>query len=194
MGETETHKGQQEAVRDEGGGMPPPASGIPVPNLSQVDGQRPVPVANPAERERRFRPFDVVCAKCDRAIHPRRGAEPFRKGPYKGGFLCPECFILDQDEHPDPKMSPAARGRLAEEAKKIRQEIAITRGELMHEDDDVRAWMTPRGTIHLDLKRTPFSGPDEYDIWRFRALLRAFRAVGKQCPGLGFEEAEWHKA
>lgn len=163
---------------------------IKVPPFSKGD-EKPLQVANPHEYRRRSRSIEVLCEKCDRSIPARRGATPFRSGPYEGGLLCPDCYILFLDENPDPNSSEAARGRMAEEARKIRQEHAMLHGELMHEDDEVRAWLTPRGTILVDLKRVMFCGNDEYTIWRFRALVRAMRSVGEKCPGSDFEKIPW---
>lgn len=204
LGETveETHAGGgcPAPVMDEGGGRPDrrplraenvaPAARITARAEDGAIPPRPLRNDNPATVERWRRAFPVACARCDRAVQIRRGAEPFRRGPYKGRFLCLDCFVLHQDENPGPTSTPEQRLRLREEADKIRLERG-DRGELLYQDAEVTAWLTPRGHIWLDLKRTPFAGPEEFDAFRYRAMMRAFKAAGEKLPKSGFDLDPW---
>ncbi len=53
----------------------------------------------------------------------------------------------------------------------------------LYQDGVNKAYLTPRGTVLIDLARLPFGGPDEYDPARFQALVRLFKAVGEKIPG-----------
>lgn len=171
---------------EDAGKVRPEQTTFPVIGLNKVDGQRPLPVSNPAE-VRRHDPVQVYCAACGKPSMRRPSSRPFQSGPYKGGYLCVDCVVLQADADGTCK-SPEARRNIEQEAERIRLERAH-KGELLHEDPEVTAWLTPRGTVLVDLKRLPFGGAEEFDPARFQALMRAFTSVRKALPGYEITEA-----
>jgi hypothetical protein len=140
----------------------------------------PIQVENPGMISRRI-PIAVSCAQCSEKMMRDPATVPFQTGPYKGGFLCKECWILYWDEHPEILADASSRQWVKLEARAIRVKRAGSGAELLYEKDGNRAYLTDRGTVLIDLKRMPFGGPDEYDAARFQILLemaKAFEAKG----------------
>jgi hypothetical protein len=59
--------------------------------------------------------------------------------------------------------------------------------EVLFEDEGNRVFLTERGTFHFSIPFPEGVAPDEYDAERFRALIKAVRAVAATTPG--YEEA-----
>jgi len=140
----------------------------------------PIQVENPGMISRRI-PIAVSCAQCGDKMTRDPATVPFQTGPFKGGFLCKECWVLYWDEHPEILADAASRQWVKLEARAIRVKRAGAGSELLFEEDGNRAYLTDRGTVLIDLKRLPFGGPDEYDAARFQMLLKmakAFEAKG----------------
>ena len=150
----------------------------------------PIPVENPGMISRRI-PIAVSCAQCGDKMTRDPATVPFQAGPYKGGFLCKECWIIYWDEHPEILAAAASRQWVKSEARAIRVKRAGAGSELLFEEDGSRAYLTERGTVLVDLKRLPFGGPDEYDPARFATLLKIAQACrDKEVPGYGSSPAK----
>lgn len=139
----------------------------------------PIPVENPGMVSRRI-PIAVSCAQCDARMTRDPATAPFRTGQFKGGFLCRDCWVLYWDDHPEMLADVKSRQWVLAEARSIRLRRAGAGSELLFEEDGNRAYLTPRGTVLIDLKRLPFGGPDEYDANRFGVLLRMSKAFGEK--------------
>lgn len=140
----------------------------------------PIQVENPGMISRRI-PIPVSCIQCGEKMTRDPATVPFQTGPYKGGFLCTECWVLYWDEHPEILADAASRQWVKAQARAILIKRAGAGSELLFEEDGNRAYLTDRGTVLIDLKRMPFGGPDEYDASRFQMLLKmakAFEAKG----------------
>lgn len=140
-----------------------------VPAGDPVESGKPMGVENPGFVTRKV-PLATTCAQCGTRTNRAPGAMPFSSGPYKGGFLCPDCWTLYWDEHPELLGDAKSRAGVAEEARRIRLKRAGEGSKLLFEQDGNRAFLTPRGTVIIDLKRMPFGGADEFDEARLKAL------------------------
>ena len=147
----------------------------------------PIQVENPGMISRRI-PIAVSCAQCGDKMTRDPATVPFQTGPYKGGFLCKECWILYWDEHPEILADASSRQWVKAEARSIRMKRAGAGCELLFEEDGNRAYLTDRGTVLVDLKRMPFGGPDEYDAPRFQILLRMAKAFEAKGVDMGPEK------
>ncbi len=157
-----------------------PAPGIPPAEEQVVVGKvQPFQVENPRILARKI-PIPISCAQCGAKTKRSSTARPFQDGPFKGGFLCGECWILFWDDHPEVLADAKSRQWAAREARAIRVKRAGAGSELIFDEDGNRAYLTPRGTILIDLKRLPFGGPDEYNPERFKILSRMFEAAGRK--------------
>lgn len=135
------------------------------------------------------KPLPIVCVSCNEELRKLRpGSKPFKDGPYKGGYVCTDCYILSLDE--DSKAQASVRL----EANKIRAKRAQWRKELLFDDPDGKAWLTDRGTILLEIKKLSFGAPEEFDAARFQVFVRAFKEIAKKMPGVGYEISEEVKA
>ena len=114
----------------------------------------------------------VLCVKCGAKTQKTQSSRPFNEGPYKGGFLCQDCIILDWSDQPGIAADVATRKWLEEESRRIRLQRAGEGAKLVYDDGANRAYLTRRGTVVVDLARAPFGAPDEYDADRFQALMR----------------------
>jgi hypothetical protein len=143
----------------------------------------PIPVENPGMVSRRI-PIPVSCAQCGSRMTRDPSTVPFRVGPFKGGFLCRECWILYWDDRPELLADVKSRQWVSGQAREIRLKRVGDGSELLFEDGESRAFLTDRGTVLVDLKRLPFGGPDEYDGERFKILLKMAKAFQeKLVPG-----------
>lgn len=146
--------------------------------------QRPsaMPVGNPILLPKKA-PLPVNCAKCGSRMQREPGALPFSKGPYKGGFLCSDCWILSWDENPNVIGDAQTRNWVAQKAREVRLTRVGSGSEMLFEDGKTRAYLTARGTILVDLERLPFGGPDEFDPDRYQTMMKIFDAVRKTVTG-----------
>jgi len=144
----------------------------------------PIPVSNPNGPAVRRAPIPISCAQCGCRMTRDPATVPFRVGPYKGGFLCRDCWVLYWDDHPEMLADAQSRQWVQGESRSIRLRRAGAGSELLFEEDGNRAYLTERGTVLIDLKRLPFGGPDEYDGARFQLLLKMAEAFKKkEVPG-----------
>jgi len=174
---SETPKSQQQEVRIPERPKPPAVREEVTLVLQKVV---PIQVENPGMISRRI-PIPVSCIQCGDKMTRDPATVPFQTGPYKGGFLCGECWVLYWDEHPEILADAASRQWVKAQARAILIKRAGAGSELLFEEDGNRAYLTDRGTVLIDLKRMPFGGPDEYDAARFQMLLKmakAFEAKG----------------
>lgn len=147
-----------------------------VPAGDPVARAEPITVDNPGFVTRK-QPIGTTCAQCGAKTSVKPGSLPFSSGPYKGGFLCPDCWTLFWDEHPELLGDAKSRAVVAEEARRIRLKRAGDGSELIVEDTGNRAFYTRRGTVVIDLKRLPFGGADEYDAQRIATMRRLLEAA-----------------
>lgn len=161
---------------------PPPVNSEEFVRLEKVE---PIQVENPGLVRRMAIP--VSCAQCGSRMERSATASPFKDGPFKGGYFCKDCWMIFWDEHPEVLADRKSREWVEREARSIRIKRAGNGGELLFEEGESRAYLTPRGTVILDLKRLEFGGPDEYDSDRFQALVRMFREVSKRVSGFSTE-------
>lgn len=163
-----------------------PDQNVVVPATPQEQIQPPVPVkvANPTLVSRTSG-VPTTCAQCGSPLRRKAGAKPFTGGPHQGGFLCQECWVLEWAEHPDVAADASTRQWFLDEAERIRVRRAGG-SSTIYEDGVNRAYLTPRGTVLIDIARCPFGGPDEYDSDRFKALIRMFQALSVKVPGFAF--------
>lgn len=159
---------------------------IPPPVVANIVGPAAPPRMLEGAATSRRNAFPVFCEGCGERIQVNRSATPFKDGPYKGGFVCNNCFVVYLDEHPE-KTTAGERGRIAKEADAIRLQRATAHGELLFEEAEAKAWLTPRGTVFVELPRMPFGGPMDFDPDRFRTLMRMFAAVREKIPGYELE-------
>lgn len=122
-------------------------------------------------------PIPTNCAQCGARTVRDPGTLPFSTGPYKGGFFCKDCWTLHWDEHPELLADAATRAEVAEKAREIRLRRAGNACEILAEADGARAYLTPRGTVFLEIPRNPFGGPDEFDPARFKTLATLMEGV-----------------
>ncbi len=158
---------------------PQPASQISTaPVAVPLDPTRGVPI--------RRKLVPVLCKRCGANTQRTPSSTPFIEGPYKGGFLCQDCRVLDWADHPEIAGDAGTRQWIEEEARRIHLKRAGEGSQLLYDDGANRAYLTRRGTITVDLTRTPFGAPDEYDPDRFRSLMRLFEGV-KDAEIAGYE-------
>ncbi len=147
---------------------------------------KPVPVGNPLlVTATPAATVPTACAKCGAPVHRKPATVPFKGGPHRGGFFCRDCWILEWAENPDIASDETTRQWMAEESRRIRMRRAGG-SDVLYSDGTNKAYLTPRGTVLIDLKRLPFSGADEYDSDRFKTLLAMFQAIAdKRVAGYG---------
>lgn len=144
---------------------------------------QPLAVENPGMMARRA-PVSLLCAQCGVQMTRDPAATPFKTGPWKGGFLCKDCWVLYWDEHPELIADASSRGWVAQQARSIRLKRVGGGAELLFEEGPNRAYLTERGTVIVDIERLQFGGPDEYDPARFAILMKIAKAChDKQVPG-----------
>jgi hypothetical protein len=120
---------------------------------------------------------------------PARDSVPFSSGPFKGRFLCGDCWTLELERRPGDLADRESVAYVADEARRIRQRRRETQGSApLHSGASARAFLTPKGTVIIDVDRAPGLGPDEYDAARLAELVRALRAVAGGAPDLA---ASW---
>jgi hypothetical protein len=155
---------------------------VPAAPSSQVrPPQPPLSIGNPMLLTRAA-PIPTACAQCGATVHRTPSSTPFKGGPHHGGFMCPECWILEWADHPEIAADAPTRQWFAEEAARIRTRRAGG-AEVLYRDGQNKAYLTKRGTVLVDLAKLPFGSPDEYDPDRFRTLIRLFRAVASKVDG-----------
>ena len=161
---------------------------VPAAPQGELQGPKPVKVSNPILITR---PAGVptTCAKCGAPVHRTPSAVPFKGGPYQGGFLCGDCWVLDWEGNPDIAADGPTRQWLSEEARRIKMRRAGGASTL-YQDGVNHVYLTQRGTVLIDLVRLPFGGPDEYDPERVKTLLMLLMAIAEKAPGFGPEAKE----
>jgi hypothetical protein len=153
----------------------------PRPAENVLPKQGSVPLTNQEFVTRKV-PLAVVCAQCGAKTKRAPDAMPFKEGKYKGGFLCEDCWVLYWEDNPDDVADANTRKWVEQRAREIRLKRAGDGAQLLHDEEGTRAYLTARGTVILDLRRS-FGGPDEFDPERFKSLIRAFRSVAKEVEG-----------
>lgn len=120
------------------------------------------------------------CAQCQGPIRVPPAGDPFSQGPYRGRYLCADCWTLYWDEHPEDLADDASRQYVREEAKQIR----LKRGaEVLYEEGQNRVYLSNRGTLVFDIRSAVQTAENEFDPERFQLLVRAVKAVSGKVPG-----------
>lgn len=123
------------------------------------------------------------CGVCRGAVRSNPRSDPFAAGPWRGRYLCSDCWVLYWCEHPEDLADEASRQSMNDEAKQIR----FKRGsELLYEDGANRVFLSARGTLILDIYSTVSSkehSSNEYDPERFQSLVKALQAINGKVPG-----------
>lgn len=120
------------------------------------------------------------CGICQGAIKTAPRSDPFSGGPWRGRYLCTDCWVLYWFDHPEDLADLATKQAVAEEAKQIR----FKRGsELLYEDGVNRIFLSARGTLIFDIHSVVEHAANEYDPERFQALVKALKAVSGKVPG-----------
>lgn len=117
------------------------------------------------------------CAECKGSIKSPPVGDPFSSGPYRGRYLCPDCWTLVYADHPEHLADAASVAYCKREADRIRTERAAKLGEILYQEGGSRAVLTQRGTLLLHLEGPPGYLPTEFDADRFALLLRALKEV-----------------
>ncbi len=154
---------------------------VPAAPAQEIHPPTPVKINNPLLLTRAA-PIPTTCAQCGAPVHRTPSSVPFKGGPHQGGFLCRDCWILEWAENPDIAADAPTRQWFSDEERRIRMRRAGGSSTL-YQDGVNKAYLTPRGTVLIDLARLPFGGADEYNPARFKALVRLFKAVGEKIPG-----------
>lgn len=118
------------------------------------------------------------CAQCQAVIlpNPPKG-DPFSSGPYRGRFLCSDCWTIVYAEHPEQLADSESVAYCKREADRIRSERAAKSGELLYQEGGSKAVLTSRGTLLLHIEPAPGHLTTEFDCDRFAILLRALQSV-----------------
>lgn len=126
-------------------------------------------------------PFLCARSDCKSSMqNPRASGEPFKDGPYKGGFLCLECWVLEWDENSWYLADENTRDWVSEEAGRIRDRRLSS--EVVFRSGANVAHLTSRGTVRIHLERPPHCSADEYDPDRLRMLQRALAKILENMP------------
>ena len=120
------------------------------------------------------------CGSCRGEVksHPR--SNPFLTGPWRGRYLCMECWTLYWAEHPEDLSDQDTKDLVLEESKKIRLK---RENEILYEEGQNRVYLSPRGTLIFDIHTAVETGPNEFDPERFQSLIRAIRGISGKVPG-----------
>lgn len=128
------------------------------------------------------------CCECRGPVRMPPCGDPFPAGPYKGLYRCADCWTIFWSEHPEDLADPESIEYCRAEARRIRAERIQKGAELVYARGEVRAFLSERGTLVLDLPRGIGQADFEFDPERFQALLELVRAVeAERIPG--FSEA-----
>lgn len=130
------------------------------------------------EREYAIHAAKKGCGKCGAPIGREGqapGGAPFSTGPYKGRYVCMDCWTLHWDQHPEELADEMSREYVAQEAANIR--LLKQKCEVLFEEGQTRVFLTERGTLVFSLGLSPGCAPNEFDPDRFQVLVRAMRKV-----------------
>jgi hypothetical protein len=117
------------------------------------------------------------CGQCGGALRIPPSGDPFTGGPWRGRYLCQDCWTLYYADHPEHLADPETVDFIQKEAEYIKVKRAVEGAEILFEEGDNRAYLTGRGTLVFRLENTPGQNADEYDPVRFQLLLRAIHAI-----------------
>jgi hypothetical protein len=117
------------------------------------------------------------CAECKASVKNPPVGDPFSSGPYRGRYLCSDCWTIVYAEHPEMLADPESVSFCKREAERIKTERAAKAGEVLYEEGPSRAVLTARGTLLLHLEVTPGHLGAEFDPDRYALLLRALKQV-----------------
>jgi len=126
-------------------------------------------------------PGAIICAReeCRARIPSSGGAgEPFRSGPWKGGYWCQDCWTLWYDANPWHLADQATKDYIAQEAGRIRDRRETS--QVLYEDKIVRLTLTSRGTVRIVFQKSEFMAADECDPERLLALSTAIDSLRGQ--------------
>lgn len=123
------------------------------------------------------------CAQCSNPVRVPPAGDPFSGGPWRGRYLCAQCWVLYWDDHPEHLADVETRLYVAEESRQIRLKRIAEKAQLVFEQAGSRVFLTPRGTLFFDIRPTGGHGLEEYDPERFKALARAVLGVNGKVPG-----------
>ena len=128
-------------------------------------------------RELAIKAAMLGCAICGAPVRVPPAGDPFSSGPWRGRFLCADCWVLYYSEHTEHLADQATVTFIKKEAERIRLERASQGAEVIFQEGASSVVLTSNGTLAFNLERTEGRAPEEYDTARFELLLRALEAV-----------------
>lgn len=127
------------------------------------------------------------CGQCRAAVRIPPAGPPFSSGPWRGRYLCADCWTLYWADHPEDLADQETYEYVTEQAREIRRKreskIFFEGAEVLYEDGQNRVFLSKRGTLLFDIRSTVEMGPQEYDPERFQSLVKAIKAVSGKVPG-----------
>ncbi len=123
----------------------------------------------------------IGCAKCGAEIKVPPSGDPFQNGPWRGRYICPECWTLWWAEHPEELADETSRRYVLQEAKRI---LALRSAvDTLFDENGTSVHVTGKGTFIIRIRCADGANPEEYDPERLRSLIKAIRAITEKIPG-----------
>lgn len=121
---------------------------------------------------------ELGCAECSGKIKtPPEGGAPFSSGPWRGRYLCADCWTIFYAEHPEHLADQESIDYCRREAEQIKSDRAAKKGEILHQEGPNKVVLTHRGTILFHLEPDPGQLRMEFDAERFALLLRCLQMI-----------------
>jgi hypothetical protein len=117
------------------------------------------------------------CAECSGKIKNPPVGEPFSAGPWRGRYLCPDCWTIFYAEHPEHLADQESIDYCRKEAERIKSDRLAEKGEILYQENGSKVVLTGRGTILFHLEPAPGRLQMEFDAERFALLLRSLQIV-----------------
>lgn len=128
------------------------------------------------------------CGQCNGPVRfsSKPAGDPFTGGPWKGRYLCDDCWTLYYNQHPEHLADLETRQFVEEEADRVRRKRLCHGAEILYEDGENRVLLTHKGTLFFDLHSSIEQPENEFDPEKFEALLKALHGlkdVKEKIPG-----------
>lgn len=127
------------------------------------------------------------CGQCRAAIRIPPAGGPFSSGPWRGRYLCADCWTIYWAAHPEDLADQETYEYVTEQSREIQRKreskTYFEGAEVLYEDGKNRVLLSRRGTLVFDIGSAVETGPNEYDPERFQSLLKALKAVNGKVPG-----------
>lgn len=128
------------------------------------------------------------CAQCGDRLRVPPAGDPFSGGPWRGRYLCADCWTLYYSEHPEHLADQPTVEFVRKEAEEIRLKRATKDAEIVFEEGKSRAYLTSNGTVAFQIERHEGLAVLEFDVNRFRLLVLAIRSIDQAAiPGFSLE-------